>query len=116
MMRVMASMLLRNDLDEAAMTVQMTSNVDYDLAEIADDVVVNSGNSDPMSMIEQLPEVGVPVSLLVPDRKSTRLNSSHLGISYAVFCLKKKKLQRLRTDSESGHNPAASSGTVSSPE
>src|SRR5437899_3052342 len=26
----------------------------------------------------------------VPDRKSTRLNSSHLGISYAVFCLKKK--------------------------
>src|ERR1035438_9442538 len=30
---------------------------------------------------------------LVPlDRKSTRLNSSHLGISYAVFCLKKKKI------------------------
>src|SRR5262245_64903000 len=28
---------------------------------------------------------------LLTDRKSTRLNSSHLGISYAVFCLKKKK-------------------------
>src|SRR5205814_7499747 len=28
----------------------------------------------------------------VRDRKSTRLNSSHLGISYAVFCLKKKKI------------------------
>src|SRR5262245_65380708 len=28
------------------------------------------------------------------DRKSTRLNSSHLGISYAVFCLKKKKRKR----------------------
>src|SRR5690242_21288276 len=27
-----------------------------------------------------------------PDRKSTRLNSSHMSISYAVFCLKKKKL------------------------
>src|SRR5438045_7128763 len=27
------------------------------------------------------------------DRKSTRLNSSHLGISYAVFCLKKKKVK-----------------------
>src|SRR5438045_6111638 len=26
------------------------------------------------------------------DRKSTRLNSSHLGMSYAVFCLKKKKI------------------------
>src|SRR5262245_65299337 len=32
---------------------------------------------------------------LVVDRKSTRLNSSHLGISYAVFCLK-KKIDRLR--------------------
>src|SRR2546427_6856896 len=29
-----------------------------------------------------------------PDRKSTRLNSSHSQISYAVFCLKKKKNQR----------------------
>src|SRR5205814_7995283 len=29
---------------------------------------------------------------LARDRKSTRLNSSHLGISYAVFCLKKKKV------------------------
>src|SRR5947199_5975808 len=28
------------------------------------------------------------------DRKSTRLNSCHLGISYAVFCLKKKKKNR----------------------
>src|SRR5262245_64617312 len=31
------------------------------------------------------------------DRKSTRLNSSHLGISYAVFCLKKKK-KRIKED------------------
>src|SRR5205807_4084041 len=31
------------------------------------------------------------------DRKSTRLNSSHLVISYAVFCLKKKKKQRHNT-------------------
>src|SRR5690606_33941291 len=29
------------------------------------------------------------------DRKSTRLNSSHVKISYAVFCLKKKKIQKL---------------------
>src|SRR2546426_5872980 len=29
-----------------------------------------------------------------PDRKSTRLNSSHLVISYAVFCLKKKKKRK----------------------
>src|SRR3712207_9307124 len=31
------------------------------------------------------------LSLPRPDRKSTRLNSSHANISYAVFCLKKKK-------------------------
>src|SRR5689334_24853712 len=30
------------------------------------------------------------------DRKSTRLNSSHSSISYAVFCLKKKKINRLK--------------------
>src|SRR2546430_11595537 len=33
----------------------------------------------------------IPSILLRPDRKSTRLNSSHSQISYAVFCLKKKK-------------------------
>src|SRR3712207_7198466 len=39
-------------------------------------------------LLERLadPAVGVP-----EDRKSTRLNSSHANISYAVFCLKKKK-------------------------
>src|ERR1035438_1828592 len=32
---------------------------------------------------------GLDLGEVVVDRKSTRLNSSHLGISYAVFCLKK---------------------------
>src|SRR5688572_31503035 len=32
-----------------------------------------------------------------PDRKSTRLNSSHSQISYAVFCLKKKKKKKKKT-------------------
>src|SRR3712207_9252066 len=35
--------------------------------------------------------VGVAASRAERDRKSTRLNSSHANISYAVFCLKKKK-------------------------
>src|SRR3712207_8222552 len=34
---------------------------------------------------------GIQVLFLTGDRKSTRLNSSHANISYAVFCLKKKK-------------------------
>src|SRR5689334_24839706 len=38
---------------------------------------------------------GVPIALSVLlDRKSTRLNSSHSSISYAVFCLKKKKKKK----------------------
>src|SRR5699024_11471525 len=37
------------------------------------------------------------VRSLVTDRKSTRLNSSHVSISYAVFCLNKKKIARTRT-------------------
>src|SRR5438034_2876176 len=35
-------------------------------------------------------------SLITPDRKSTRLNSSHTVISYAVFCLKKKKKKKIK--------------------
>src|SRR5204863_2376682 len=43
--------------------------------------------------------LGVPLRLVqqalaLEDRKSTRLNSSHVEISYAVFCLKKKKKQK----------------------
>src|SRR2546426_10219063 len=34
---------------------------------------------------------GITATFWIRDRKSTRLNSSHLVISYAVFCLKKKK-------------------------
>src|SRR2546430_6152395 len=42
----------------------------------------------------------------LPDRKSTRLNSSHSQISYAVFCLKKKKNKGLLRPSvrRDGHN------------
>src|SRR2546426_8452862 len=44
----------------------------------------------------------------VQDRKSTRLNSSHLVISYAVFCLKKKKLtlQRRNCGRRTGSQPS----------
>src|SRR2546422_5535139 len=38
------------------------------------------------------------------DRKSTRLNSSHGYISYAVFCLKKKKKKKEMTDTEQSYN------------
>src|SRR5947209_12136830 len=41
------------------------------------------------------------------DRKSTRLNSSHANISYAVFCLQKKKMHR-----QAGHRPTGPSGAL----
>src|SRR5437899_4130212 len=39
------------------------------------------------------------------DRKSTRLNSSHLGISYAVFCLKKKNFLQKWREVQNRHHP-----------
>src|SRR5690625_5987781 len=38
------------------------------------------------------PVIGAATGGIPEDRKSTRLNSSHVAISYAVFCLKKKKI------------------------
>src|SRR6476659_10483893 len=46
---------------------------------------------------ETAPTPGSLRSCPPADRKSTRLNSSHLGISYAVFCLKKKKKNNTTT-------------------
>src|SRR2546427_1776260 len=43
---------------------------------------------------------GLKDALILTDRKSTRLNSSHSQISYAVFCLKKKKTTTTCTSSE----------------
>src|SRR5689334_23996198 len=48
----------------------------------------------------RIPCVEIYIGILVehaPDRKSTRLNSSHSSISYAVFCLKKKKKINIHT-------------------
>src|SRR5207302_4483385 len=45
---------------------------------------------EPLLPVNRVPEI----DLSPGDRKSTRLNSSHVKISYAVFCLKKKKKKR----------------------
>src|SRR5256885_5514298 len=51
----------------------------------------------PGVVVDQHPPPEVPGQRVDQDRKSTRLNSSHLVISYAVFCLKKKKLKTYNT-------------------
>src|SRR5699024_11318503 len=48
---------------------------------------------------ESTPEQQKELEQLKQDRKSTRLNSSHVSISYAVFCLKKKNTKTKRTRS-----------------
>src|SRR3712207_7000565 len=47
--------------------------------------------STPGSPVTLLLLAHLLAAVLSPDRKSTRLNSSHANISYAVFCLKKKQ-------------------------
>src|SRR5690554_7597471 len=67
----------------------------------------NASGSPAISLPVGMSEKGLPIAVqfssahgdertlleLALDRKSTRLNSSHVRISYAVFCLKKKKKQ-----------------------
>src|SRR3989449_5494119 len=57
--------------------------------ELADELTPSAAPDRLIARLADLAEK--PVVLCVGDRKSTRLNSSHGYISYAVFCLKKKK-------------------------
>src|SRR5690606_39603524 len=59
---------------------------------------VTSGHGPPHTKEAPAPTSGSSTSTTTQpaeDRKSTRLNSSHVKISYAVFCLKKKKKHRI---------------------
>src|SRR5690625_2723309 len=53
-----------------------------------------SGITSTLSGLRDIPARSNTHRSIYRDRKSTRLNSSHVAISYAVFCLKKKKLNR----------------------
>src|SRR5690625_5956112 len=55
----------------------------YEYLSFDDDTIRAAADADPIGFVEGLSD-------RVIDRKSTRLNSSHVAISYAVFCLKKK--------------------------
>src|SRR3712207_8782511 len=67
-----------------AVQADLSDHTVIDSLEVEADIVVNNAGLQHVSAIEEFP----PERL---DRKSTRLNSSHANISYAVFCLKKKK-------------------------
>src|SRR3712207_8521971 len=66
-----------------------------DVAPLAGAASEPIGDPDPATAGEVPPRSGRH-SLGERDRKSTRLNSSHANISYAVFCLKKKKINNAK--------------------
>src|SRR5204862_5622173 len=83
-----------------ALPILTSTEVDVARAAAPDVVFVCSpnnptGNAQPVEVVRAIAEM-LPAALVIvdeaygEDRKSTRLNSSHVEISYAVFCLKKK--------------------------
>src|SRR5699024_12471938 len=60
-------------------------------AELFEKYAADTGKVTGEEALEFLEEIGLQGFQICSDRKSTRLNSSHVSISYAVFCLKKKK-------------------------
>src|SRR5690242_21174713 len=55
---------------------------------------VGMHSTDPLNFVDSKPYRERLQTMHKGDRKSTRLNSSHMSISYAVFCLKKKKKKK----------------------
>src|SRR5690625_6070577 len=82
----------RDALAGAAMFLQLLANRKISASDYRKSLPSRQIIKEKMS----LDELGMDADDLLADRKSTRLNSSHVAISYAVFCLKKKK----------GHTPA----------
>src|SRR5258705_8176088 len=62
--------------------------------EDAKQIAILAGSGASIGGIADRSWKGAGIGAGIGDRKSTRLNSSHLGISYAVFCLKKKKKKK----------------------
>src|SRR5690242_21505666 len=67
---------------------------DIHLVEVLEGVVLEIGQLAADHEMKQLRLRGIVWHGGSSDRKSTRLNSSHMSISYAVFCLKKKSARR----------------------
>src|SRR5215469_18048287 len=77
-MRALLGVLLISTL-ATAQAGSSASNSSSDKAKVPDTLTIPAGSQIPLALKQA-----------ISDRKSTRLNSSHVEISYAVFCLKKK--------------------------
>src|SRR5690625_1286751 len=83
---------------ETAEMPGMYARDEYDLAGFS----VGIAEKSKLITGEAIEDGDVVIGLESRDRKSTRLNSSHVAISYAVFCLKKKKKTDTSSSSEDG--------------
>src|SRR5690625_6845442 len=77
-------------------TVAMGEGLKEMFASIGATTIIEGGqtmNPSTEDLLQAVENTNATYTYIVPnkDRKSTRLNSSHVAISYAVFCLKKKK-------------------------
>src|SRR5271154_4472568 len=81
-----------DDADELAMLEHRQLRYLIELhATIDDQETIVGRDGDGTAIIVAPGDQILEIAFARPDRKSTRLNSSHMSISYAVFCLKKKK-------------------------
>src|SRR5690625_6751144 len=76
-----------NESSLLKLLVHLSEEAVYKLVDEDKDVIFNM-NSVYIKLLENENSI-----IDIKDRKSTRLNSSHVAISYAVFCLKKKKIK-----------------------
>src|SRR3712207_6866257 len=83
---------LRNGAAGALRNLNVRETARRNLSAFFYDVGYNEGTpfKTYSEMLKFIEKQGIPMDDYVKDRKSTRLNSSHANISYAVFCLKKK--------------------------
>src|SRR5205814_5683285 len=95
-------LILENDRALRRELEAVFSDLDVTACETSEQTLAIVRRTEPDAVLFDLGAAGEPAvaaqslellrQILNIDRKSTRLNSSHLGISYAVFCLKKKRL------------------------
>src|SRR5699024_11434752 len=82
----------------AAAVITVLNRFVYSAESAVEDYVEALGNGDGATAIalsQAYLADDAPADISTIDRKSTRLNSSHVSISYAVFCLKKKKKKHI---------------------
>src|SRR5690349_23990599 len=80
-----------NLIEELIPDAEVIHFVDSDvLATVVREQGISTKSEERMTHLAQAAEAA-GADIIFSDRKSTRLNSSHVEISYAVFCLKKKK-------------------------